>query len=195
MKVKLRSHLKTPLRANLREGTFRQVRSLGWFIILGAGLDSTAYRCADLTAGLQVFEVDYPATQTWKRKQLAASGVAIPDNLKFVAFDFERQTLAEALREGGVCSDAMSFFSWLGVQPYLDDQTVMATLEVIAPFAAGSELVLDLSTHVETVKNEVMAEGLRKAREALARSGEPSKRRMANVLSRADRQTEKTLRR
>jgi methyltransferase (TIGR00027 family) len=152
-----------------------RARGMQQLIILGAGLDSTAYRCAELTAGLQIFEVDYPATQIWKRKQLAASGIAVPDNLTFVPFDFERQTLSAALRAGGVRNDAMSFFSWLGVQPYLSDDIVMATLDEVAGFAAGSELVLDLVTIDDPNQSAAMTDGLRKARENVAKLGEPFK--------------------
>jgi methyltransferase (TIGR00027 family) len=42
-------------------------RGVGQYVILGAGLDSFAYRRPDLAAVLRVFEVDHPATQQWKR--------------------------------------------------------------------------------------------------------------------------------
>jgi leucine carboxyl methyltransferase len=48
------------------------------YVILGAGLDSFAYRRPDLVDVLHVFEVDYPATQTWKRTRLQHLGVASP---------------------------------------------------------------------------------------------------------------------
>src|ERR1700724_1157890 len=38
---------------------------VGQYVILGAGLDSFAYRRPDLLEHLRVFEVDNPATQTW----------------------------------------------------------------------------------------------------------------------------------
>src|ERR1700722_14335216 len=43
------------------------------YVILGAGLDTFAYRNPYDRSGLQVFEVDYPATQEWKRAQLVAA--------------------------------------------------------------------------------------------------------------------------
>jgi methyltransferase (TIGR00027 family) len=144
-------------------------------VVLGAGLDSTAYRRPDLTAGLRVFEVDYPATQAWKRARLAATGVSIPNNLSFVPYDFERQTLAGALADGGVRADEVSFFAWLGVQPYLTDGAVMSTLDVIASFASGSELVLDLMTPADPRHSEGMTEGIRQILEVVAKSGEPFK--------------------
>ena len=36
------------------------------YVILGAGLDSFVYRQRDLPDRLGVFEVDHPATQSWK---------------------------------------------------------------------------------------------------------------------------------
>jgi methyltransferase (TIGR00027 family) len=142
-------------------------------IILGAGLDSTAYRCPDITSSLEIFEVDYPATQAWKRDRLEAIGVSIPRNLTFVPFDFERQTMAGALTVGGVRADQMSFFTWLGVQPYLTDDAVMSTLDVIASFPSGSELALDLMTPTDARQSEGTTQGMRQMLEVVAKSGEP----------------------
>lgn len=150
-------------------------RGMKQLVFLGAGLDSTAYRRADITADLQIFEVDYPATQAWKRERLASIGVPIPKNLTFVPYDFEHQTLAEALKAGGVRIDHMSFFAWLGVQPYLTDDAVMSTLDAIATFPPGSELTLDLMTPTEGRQTEGMTEGIRQILEEVAKSGEPFK--------------------
>jgi len=64
-------------------------RGVKQLVILGAGLDTTAYRRTDLTEGLQVFEVDHPSTQMWKHERLGVANIEVPDNVKFVAFDFE----------------------------------------------------------------------------------------------------------
>ena len=71
------------------------VRSgLTQYVILGAGLDSFAYRTE---SAVRVFEVDHPATQQWKRRQLAAARIPVPDSVSFVAMDFERDQLAGRL--------------------------------------------------------------------------------------------------
>lgn len=145
-------------------------RGMKQLVVLGAGLDSTACRRADITDGMTVFEVDHPATQAWKRDRLAAIDVPLPGNLAFVPFDFERQTLAEALAAGGVQADAMTFFSWLGVQPYLTDETVLSTLDVIAAFPSGSELVMDLLTPDNVRRDDGLEQG---GRRLLASMGEP----------------------
>ena len=48
-------------------------RGVRQVVILGARLDTYAYRTN--LAGLNVFEVDYPATQAWKRQRLAEMGI------------------------------------------------------------------------------------------------------------------------
>ena len=65
-------------------------RGVSQYVILGAGLDSFAYRKPDVAKDLRVFEVDHPATQAWKRARLQDLGVALPANLAFVPVDFEK---------------------------------------------------------------------------------------------------------
>ena len=119
-----------------REGT-RQ------YIVLGAGLDTFAYRNPH-GKRLRVFEVDHPSTQAWKRAQLREHGIGLPRSLTFVPVDFERQSLALRLREAGWRRDAPVFISWLGVAVYLTRDAVMQTLRFVAESCArGSEIVFD----------------------------------------------------
>src|ERR1700729_1990211 len=113
------------------------------YVILGAGLDTFAYR--NPHPGLRVFEIDHPATQAWKRGQLQAAGIPIPPSLTFVPIDFEKQTLADGLARSGLNANAPAFFSWLGVTPYLTREACMTTLSVIAKMSAGSGVVFDFA--------------------------------------------------
>ena len=113
------------------------------YVVLGAGLDTFAYRNAYEQQGLRVFEVDYPATQMWKQHRLSAGGIAIPASLTFVPVDFERQTLPEALRSAGFDSGQAAFFSWLGVTMYLARETVLSTLRFIASCGPGGGVAFD----------------------------------------------------
>jgi hypothetical protein len=87
------------VRARLAEDVVERAVAAGirQYAILGAGLDSFAYRRPDLLGRLRVFEVDHPASQAWKRERLAELGVDLPANLVFAAVDFETQTLSDGL--------------------------------------------------------------------------------------------------
>ena len=118
-------------------------RGVAQYVVLGAGLDTFAYR--NPHPSLRVFEVDHPATQTWKRQKLAAARIAIPGNVTFAPVDFERQTAADGLTTVGWRADAPTFFSWLGVTMYLTEPTVMATLAWIATTPHGGGIVFDFA--------------------------------------------------
>jgi methyltransferase (TIGR00027 family) len=140
------------------------------YVVLGAGLDTFAYRNSH--PGLGVFEVDHPATQAWKREQLQSAGIAVPASLTFVPIDFERQTLADGLKQSGFNANAAAFFSWLGVTPYLTRGASMMTLRYIAKLPTGSGVVFDFA-----IDPALLNSGQRQALDALskrvARYGEP----------------------
>ncbi|TQL98877.1 methyltransferase (TIGR00027 family) [Actinoallomurus bryophytorum] len=110
------------------------------YVILGAGLDTFAYRSG---GGVRVFEVDHPATQQWKRKLLADSGTTVPDTVTYVPVDLEHESPADGLAENGFDRTRPALVSWLGVVMYLTPEAVGETLTVVGGFAPGTELVLD----------------------------------------------------
>ena len=126
---------------SLRAAIARGVRQL---VVLGAGLDTYAYR-NDLGEKLHVFEVDHPATQAWKRQRLAEAKIPLPGSLTFAPVDFERETLADGLAAAGFIPAQQTFFTWLGVVPYLTEQAVFSTLELIARLPGGAHVVFDYS--------------------------------------------------
>jgi methyltransferase (TIGR00027 family) len=118
-------------------------RGVCQYVILGAGLDTFAYRNPYPQGVLHVFEVDHPATQAWKRARLEEAAIALPGDLTFAPVDFEAQTLAEGLLAAGFDSDKCTFFSWLGVTEYLTTNAVMTTLRFIASAPVASGVVFD----------------------------------------------------
>jgi hypothetical protein len=62
-------------------------RGIGQCVLLGAGLDSFAYR-SSWAGRFRVFEVDHPATQAWKRERLTAASISVPRGVAFVSVDF-----------------------------------------------------------------------------------------------------------
>jgi methyltransferase (TIGR00027 family) len=140
------------------------------YVVLGAGLDTFAYR--NPFPALRVFEVDFPATQVWKRSMLQDAAIALPSNLDFVALDFEHQTLAEGLAEGGLEMDRAAFFSWLGVVPYLTLEAFRATLSVVARMPAGSAMSFDYAVAPETL-SPIGRIAFDRLSERVAAAGEP----------------------
>ena len=132
------------VRARFPEDLVEQAaaRGIGQYVILGAGLDSFAYRRGDLLGRLRVFEVDHPATQEWKRQRLAELGAKSPPGLVFAPVDFERQTLRQGLEQAGFSFEEQAVFSWLGVTMYLTLDAIHATLETMAQCRAGTRVVL-----------------------------------------------------
>ncbi len=140
------------------------------YVILGAGLDTFAYR--NPFPQLRVFEVDFPATQQWKREMLSEAAIAIPANLTFVPLDFEHKTLADGLGEAGFDSRARAFFGWLGVVPYLTLDAFRATVATMGRLPGGTAVSFDYVFPPETLsaKRRVVFDTLAKRVEA---AGEP----------------------
>ena len=114
------------------------------YVILGAGLDTFAFREPEFLSKHRVFEVDHPLTQADKRERIARAGWTVPGNLAFVPVDFTRDSLTDRLTAAGFDPSVKSFFSWLGVTYYLPAEAIGKTLaELSALCAEGSTLVFD----------------------------------------------------
>ena len=119
------------------------------YVILGAGLDTFAYR--NPFPSLRVFEVDFPATQEWKRGMLRDAGIPLPGNLTFLPMDLEHKALAAGLAESGFDRTRPAFFGWLGVVPYLTLKAFRATLADIASLPVGTGLGFDYALDPSTL--------------------------------------------
>jgi methyltransferase (TIGR00027 family) len=129
-------------------------RGVSKYVILGAGLDSFAYRRPDLAKVLRVFEVDHPAAQAWKRSRLRETGIELPGNLNLVPVDFEKNSLIANLRTNGYRTDAPGLFSWLGVTMYLTPDAVFSTLRAIATLAPRTEIIFQYTVPIELCDDE-----------------------------------------
>jgi methyltransferase (TIGR00027 family) len=101
-------------------------RGLDQYVVLGAGLDTFAYR-SPLVERLRVFEVDHPATQRWKRGLLAAAGITAPDGLVFAGVDLEAEPLVERLAGVGFDPSRPALVSWLGLSTLLEAHGLTVT--------------------------------------------------------------------
>ncbi|MGU7780797.1 class I SAM-dependent methyltransferase [Burkholderia sp. PU8-34] len=148
-------------------------RGLTQYVILGAGLDSFAQRRPDVASGLQVFEIDRPGPQAWKRQRLVELGFGVPDWLRFVPVDFEaggswRDALAAAGFDGGKPAIVVS----TGVSMYLTHEANAATLREVAALAPGSMVAMTFLLPLEHADPDVRP-GLEMAAKGARASGTP----------------------
>ena len=114
------------------------------YVILGAGMDTFAFREPEFLSKYRVFEVDHPLTQADKLERIARAGWTVPDNLAFVPVDFTKDGLTERLIAAGFDPSVKSFFSWLGVTYYLLAEAIDTMLSALSGLCAdGSTLVFD----------------------------------------------------
>jgi len=108
-------------------------------VILGAGLDTRAYRLAR-DHDVPVFEVDLPVNIARKRAIVSRVFGAVPPSVRLVSVDFERDDLMATLASYGYRVDSPAFFVWEGVTQYLTEDAVRATFDQLAHVASGSKL-------------------------------------------------------
>ncbi len=118
-------------------------RGVGQYVILGAGLDTSPYRDGHPANDIQIFEVDHPDTQCWKLEKLNEAGIQAPENVRYVAVNFESDSLTERLSAGGFNNDEPAFFSWLGVTYYLHQEAILDIFRYVAQLPSPSQLVFD----------------------------------------------------
>ncbi len=111
------------------------------YLVLGAGLDTFSLR--NPYPHVQVFEVDHPATQAWKRERLALARLSLPSSAHLVPVNFETQSLESQLVGAGFNPNLATVTAWLGVVPYLTPDAFRATCRVLGSFAPGSHIVFD----------------------------------------------------
>jgi methyltransferase (TIGR00027 family) len=130
-------HIDAVLSESLRTGSTQVV-------ILGAGLDSRAYRFGDLLGDARVFELDLPQTQEYKKKRVREVFGALPGHVTYVPIDFAKQELGAVLAAAGYDRKKKTIFIWEGVTMYIPEAGVDATLRAVARNAVpGSLIVFD----------------------------------------------------
>ncbi len=131
----------------LAEAVARGVRQ---FVILGAGMDTFAYRQPAWADKLQIFELDHPASQGAKRGKLEAARIPIPTNLEYVEVDFENDSLPAMLARSHFNFNEPAFFSCLGVLMYLTEEAVDAILQFAASMPRSGEIVFSFANQSDS---------------------------------------------
>jgi methyltransferase (TIGR00027 family) len=173
-------YIDTELKKSLDDGA-EQV------VILGAGLDSRAYRFTRELRRATVFEVDFPPTQEFKKNCVRGFLGELPANVAFVPIDFSKQDLATVLAGAGCREDRKTFFIWEGVSMYIPQDAVDATLRFVATRSApGSRIIFDYMLE-SSLKSPRVANGIQKSLIAIGEPwifGFPGRRATEYVLGR-----------
>ena len=115
------------------------------YVILGAGLDTFAWRHDSLT-NVTVFEVDHPSTQSFKLERLQQAGHEVPPHLKFVAMDFTKELSLEKLVSAGFDLSKKTVFSLLGVTYYLTKDVFQQLIHAFfKDLPKGSSIIFDFA--------------------------------------------------
>jgi methyltransferase (TIGR00027 family) len=132
------------------------------YVLLGAGLDTFVLRQPELATRLDVYEIDQPDPQEWKRARLAALGSTVPDRLHFVPVDFESgASWWDELLAAGFDDARRAVVASTGVSMYLTEDATIATLRQVAQLPPGSTLAMTF-----LLPTELLAEADRPAFEA-----------------------------
>ncbi len=131
---------------NALEENFNQI------IILGAGFDSRPYRFIDYIKNTRIFEVDVAPTQETKIKILKDKKINIPDEMQFVAINFNKDNLAERLLQSGFQVGKRNLFVWEGVTEYLTDDAVDSTLTFIKNNSMRKSLIAFTYIYKEAIE-------------------------------------------
>lgn len=113
------------------------------YVILGAGLDTFCFRHPELKNILEIFEIDHPATQAFKKKRLKEASFEIPSHLHFVPMDFTKAFSLQSLVNEGF-ENQKTFFSLLGVSYYLTKEEISSLMgRLFDTVPTGSSIVFD----------------------------------------------------
>jgi len=147
----------------------QSTQGISQYVILGAGLDTFAQRRADIASKFQVFEIDQPDTQTWKKQRLIELGFGVPEWLHFVSVDFEISSWWEQLLKAGFDISKSAVVACTGVSLYLTREAILASLRQLTTLAPGSKLAMafylsmDLLNEEDKFLQQIAEKGAREA--------------------------------
>lgn len=148
-------------------------RGIRQYLIFGAGLDTFAQRRPELASRMNVFEIDRPDLQGWKRQRLVELGYGIPEWLRLVPLNFEsNQNWLLRLEAAGFELKQPAVVASTGVSMYLTKDANSATMSWCAQLATGSTLLMSFLQPFENVGPELRPE-INAAEEGARSSGTP----------------------
>ncbi|MDN9008971.1 class I SAM-dependent methyltransferase [Brevibacillus laterosporus] len=144
------------------------------YVILGAGFDTFSFRHPELEDSLEIFEIDHPVTQEFKKKRLDESNLKILNNLHFVSVDFTKKFSYQKLINEGF-DNKKTFFSLLGVTYYLTKEEFSDLIaHLFTKVPSGSSIVFDYADE-NLFKEKGISNRVENMVKLASASGEPMK--------------------
>ncbi|MDR2213513.1 MAG: class I SAM-dependent methyltransferase [Pseudomonadales bacterium] len=151
----------------------RFAQGVAQYVILGAGLDTFAQRRPDLAARMQVFEIDQPNTQAWKRERLIELGFGVPPFLHLAPVDFEAgDDWWARLINAGFDTARPALVASTGVSMYLTLDAIKATLRQVATLAPNSCFAMSFMLPFDLLDPDIRP-GVERAAAGARQSGTP----------------------
>jgi methyltransferase (TIGR00027 family) len=132
-------------------------RGVRQYVVIGAGLDTFAWRQPAFARDMQIFYVDHPCSLAWAAERFRQRGLATPPNLSFVAADLEAEELPAQLNTQGFGRQAGAFCSVLGVTQYLSCDAVEAIFRFAGSLPTQSEIVFSFVPPDDELDGEELA--------------------------------------
>jgi methyltransferase (TIGR00027 family) len=130
-------YIDSVFQSSIQDG-FRQV------VILGSGFDSRGIRFQNPDSAIKIFELDAPVTQNDKIRRLKKRVIRVPDTVRFVPIDFDRESTADALARSGFEKGTKTLFLMEGLLMYLSVRAVNSIFQFLQSSSGrGSEVVFD----------------------------------------------------
>lgn len=171
--VSLRTHF---LDGQIKEALSRKIRGNGQrqqMVIMGAGLDSRAFRLAPVfqKTGTTLFEMDLPGMLAEKRRLFAANGFLYDDDAPsiLVGADLSDAGWDTKLTKQGFDKSLRTVWLLEGFTPYLTEQELDTLFETLSNLSAPSSRIL--ATWIATPQNKLHQSSIANPTALLARFG------------------------
>jgi methyltransferase (TIGR00027 family) len=110
-------------------------------VLLGAGFDMRAWRLPSAKQAC-IFELDHPQTSLAKQVILKSALGPLPERIRCIGVDFNRQSIMKALLDVGFDVSRPACWIWEGVTNYLTAEVVDSSLRQIAETAVEGSILL-----------------------------------------------------
>jgi methyltransferase (TIGR00027 family) len=148
------------------------LQTAGQLVLLGAGFDMRAFRLLSAEHA-RTFELDHPGTSLSKQAILKSARRGLPERIRYIGIDFNRQSIAEVLLDAGFDNSRPACLIWEGVTNYLTAEAVDRTLRQIGETAAEGSILLFTYIDRAVLASPEKFFGARRLIERLRSYGEP----------------------